>query len=105
MNWGRWSSNAWTNYLSQTASDLSKAALAAWIYAEPTPHTATDFRMGESARPFPEPVCMSVYPADYGALQLGRLVTRSALNDDRPAKRGPASLPASYLAYLAAHPD
>ena len=105
MSWGRWSSNAWTNYLSQTALDLSKAALAAWIYAVPTPHTTNDFWMGESARPSPEPVNMSVYPADYEALQIGRLVTRSALNDDRPAKRGPASLPASYLAYLAAHPD
>ena len=103
MAWGRWSSSAWTSYLSKTAFDLRRAAASAWNFSEPTPHPANDVWMEESARPVPPSSDKPAFAADFEACQYERLVTRAA--SKRPSRGAPPGLPSDYQAYLAAHTD
>jgi hypothetical protein len=74
MSWGRWSSSAWTNYLSQSATDLHQAALAAWRCSTPVSHTAAhDSWMGQSARSALDAANLPGEPEDFEASQLARL--------------------------------
>jgi hypothetical protein len=102
MAWGRWSSSAWTNYLSQTAQDLKKAAESAWNFTEPTPQPADFVWVGESARPVAPAAVPPALPADYVTVHFDRLACRSL--GTRRRSVGSASLPSDYLAFQAANP-
>ena len=83
MSWGRWSSIAWTNYLSRAVNDLYKAAVAAWqFHTTPGSNPAPDVSMGQSARSARDAANLPAEADHFGRFLSSRLIPRSADIDD-----------------------
>ena len=99
MAWGRWSSSAWTSYLSQTSSDLLQAASAVWRASDFIPaHTPADSRVGLSTRSALEAASLPPFPSSFEVSHLRHLVNRAS---NAPASvQAAAPYPADYQAFL-----